>query len=401
MIKMDTANSEDISDRIRNAAQRGADVLCIKPTHWGEAPGRIEFIGNHVDYNGGSVLGVAIDRGIGVVVAPREDGKLLLDSSLAESVLVDAGQAVPLNGKASWVNYSLGVWRLLQQRYALPTTGWSLIVDSDLPQGAGLSSSAALELATASALLALYQIKVSPLELAKIGRQAENEFVGMPCGLLDQAVSSYGRRDCLVGLDCANEALFHVPLPENSRFYIFQSGTHHKLAESLYSTRHSECMEAAARLQTREHAREHLADWSPGEWEVYAKSWPDTLRRRARHVISENARVKQVIEDLKTENYSRAGKALYASHLSSQQDFENSVPELDFLVEALKGIPEVLGARLTGGGFGGAVMAWGIEEIPEESIGAIQQQFHQHFGVVPEFQELHAAGGARGGILSI
>lgn len=346
------------------------------------------------------MLGAAVNLGIAVVVAPRTDGRLAFRSgAISGEMVIDAGQLTPLQGEAAWVNYPLGVWRVLQQEYSLPGSGWSLTVESDLPRGAGLSSSAALELATASALLALYQQKVSPLELARIGRKAENEFVGVPCGILDQGVSAFGRANSLVGIDCATEQFSHVPLPTGSRFWVLQSGVHHNLAESYYSIRFAECSEAAQLLQQREPARARLCQWNPGEWEAYSKGWPENLRRRARHVISEHARVKEVIQALASGELHKAGAALFESHLSSQHDFENSIPELDFLVQQLRDVPGVLGARLTGGGFGGAVIAWGTEDVSEDSILIVRQAFHKRYGRLPEWQEMRASEGARGGIL--
>lgn len=400
MTKLDTDSSEDISDRIGSTARLFSEGFGEKPTHWGEAPGRIEFIGNHVDYNGGQVLGAAVNLGIAVVVAPRTDGKLAFRSgAISGEVVIDAGQSVPLQGESSWVNYPLGVWRILQPRFSLPLHGWSILVESDLPRGSGLSSSAALELATASALLALYGLEVSPIELARIGRRAENEFVGVPCGILDQGVSALGREHSLVGIDCATETFFHVPLPQKSRFWVLQSGIHHNLAESYYSTRFAECREAAQRLQQKDPARSRLCQWRPGEWESLATEWPDNLRRRARHVISEHARVQEVIQALASNDLQKAGTALFDSHLSSQHDFENSIPELDFLVQQLRGVPGIFGARLTGGGFGGAVIAWGTDQVSEDSIQQVRKAFQQQYGKLPEWQELRASGGARGGIL--
>lgn len=401
MTKSDTDSSDDLSDRIRKAARLFTEAFGEGPTHWGEAPGRIEFIGNHVDYNGGQVLGAAVNLGVAVVVAPRNDGQLVFRSgAIPGEVQVPASQQTPLQGEDSWVNYPLGVWRVLKSRFNWPDTGWSMCVESDLPRGSGLSSSAALELATAEALLALHQEKLSRLELARVGRQAENEFVGVPCGILDQGVSAHGRANSLVSIDCSSEEFGQVPLPAQSRFWILQSGVQHSLTASLYSTRFAECREAAELLRGKEPMRSNLCQWKPGEWESYARHWPESLRRRAKHVISENARVIAVCQALAEGNLELVGKALFESHSSSQHDFENSIPEIDFLVEQLRSVSGILGARITGGGFGGAAMAWGTSEVSEESIRKVLNAFADRYGKIPEWQEMTASEGAKGGIFT-
>ncbi len=370
----------------------------MEPQYWGEAPGRIEFIGNHTDYNGGLVMGMAVNLGVSVAVGRSNRQELRFRTAGGENtIVVPADQSQPLKGEVSWINYPLGVWRMLVDQLQLPESGWNLAVYSDLPTGSGLSSSAALELATAEALLSLVGRSMSTLDKARLCRRAENEFVGVPCGILDQGVSAFGRENALVAIDCATEVFSHVPLPAHSRFWIFQSGVHHSLTASLYSTRFAECAEAAKRLQAHDSSRSRLCQWVPGEWEGYAQDWPDNLVRRARHVISENDRVRQVGAALEQGDLDKAGNCLFASHASSRNDFENSIPELDFLVETLRNTAGVIGARLTGGGFGGAVMAWVSSVSGQMAVEQVQEAFRKRYGKIPAWQEVTSAQGAHTG----
>ncbi len=392
--------AEDRPDSNRLEAVRSVyrEGYGAEPEFWGEAPGRIEFIGNHTDYNGGLVMGMAVNRGVAVAVGRRNIPELRFRTAGgAATVVVPANQDTPLKGEFSWVNYPLGLWRMLLEELDLPVLGWDLAVYSDLPTGAGLSSSAALELATAEALLALTGKSLTTLQKARLCRRAENLFVGVPCGLLDQGVSAFGEENALVAIDCATEVFSHAPLPDGSRFWIFQSGVHHSLTASLYSTRFAECAEAAKRLQQHRAERGKLSQWSTGEWEALATSWPDNLVRRARHVISENERVRTVSQALEQGNLTEAGRCLFASHASSQHDFENSIPELDFLVDTLQKTRGIIGARLTGGGFGGAVMAWVSADAGETEVRKVQNAFQERYGKIPAWQEVTSANGSRAG----
>jgi galactokinase len=327
----------------------GADPAAIA-----RAPGRVEFIGNHTDYNGGAVLGAAIDRFVWVAAAPQRPGRMRLLSPQAKSVLeLDAVPAGRLEGADSWANYPLGVWRALGDFGLARPAGFDLLVASDLPAGAGLSSSAALELATALAFLALAGAPpLAPERLAALGRHAENTYVGVPCGILDQGTSAFGRAGRLVHIDCRGPVFASVPFPENAHLWIFNTREKHALIDGLYAERHRECLEAARALGVP-----FLADLTPERFAALAGRLDPLLARRARHIVEEHARVRATVAALERGDLAAVGRLLTASHRSSQLLFENSTPTLDALVDALAVHPEVLGARLTGGGFGGAVMA--------------------------------------------
>jgi galactokinase len=358
-----------------------------------QAPGRVEFIGNHTDYNGGAVLGAAIDRSITVAAAPNADGRFRVRST-SGTPPVDL-RAVPearLTGPEAWANYPLGVWRALGD-FTLPQpAGFDLLVDSDLPPGAGLSSSAALELSTALALLRLAGVETLPPDrLATIGRHAENKYVGVPCGILDQGTSAFGRAGQLVHIDCRGPVFSRVPLPAGTHLWIFNTREKHALVDGLYETRHRECQEAAQALGVK-----LLADLTPAQFEAKNGSsgglaLPDLLAKRARHIVEEHARVRATVEALAAGDLTAAGRLLTASHRSSQHLFENSTPALDRLVDLLEKHPAVLGARLTGGGFGGAVMALTHDRFTAADAEAIAAQSTPR----PEIIHLQTANGAR------
>ena len=361
------------------------------------APGRIEFIGNHTDYNGGSVLGAALDRGVWVALARRDDGQRRLGSDQRGDVVAIAAEKMEkLSGAQSWVNYPLGVLAALPAFGLRAPVGFDYFAMSDLPTGAGLSSSAAIELASALAFLAATQQEPSRETLVKIGRHAENHFVGVPCGILDQGVSGFGKKDQLVFIDCRGPKFTTVPLPAGAHFWIFNTHTKHALVDGLYAARHRECMEAARALGVA-----LLVEATP---EMVAaadakRALSPVAFKRARHIVEEIARVGATTAALRVGDLAAVGGLLTASHRSSQTLFENSTAELDFLVGTLVVTPHVWGARLTGGGFGGAVMALTSGEFGEAQAEAVGAAYAKKFGVRPDV--LHAQTGDGAALVAV
>ncbi len=263
-------------------------------------------------------------------------------------------------------------------------------MDSNLPPGAGLSSSAALELATALALLALAGKKnLPPDRLAALGRHAENKYVGVPCGILDQGTSAFGRAGQLVHIDCRGPVFSRVPFPVGAHLWIFNTREKHALIDGLYATRHQECIDAAKALGVA-----LLADLTPAQLPPLEKRLTAVLAKRAKHIIGEHARVHDTVEALRQGDLATVGRLLTASHRSSQHWFENSTPALDLLVDLLEKHPAVLGARLTGGGFGGAVMALTKDGFTETDAADIARHYAAKHGRTPEVIHLQAADGA-------
>ena len=360
------------------------------------APGRLEFIGNHVDYNGGLVLGAAIDRGIQSAVARRSDRKIRVVSPQFGSALeADLDHLAPIKGADAWANYPLGVARSLAHNGCVFPAGFDLAIEGDLPPGAGLSSSAALELSTAVALAGLFGFNPGPHNLARWCRQAENEFVGMPCGILDQGVSAFGQAARLVLIDCRAETFSTVPMPDSGRFWVFNTGVKHALVDSLYATRRRECEAALQALRPYYPSAVLLADLSSSDIERRREHLSPEQYRRALHVTQEIERVQATTRALEQGNLVEVGRLLTASHQSSRELFQNSCAELDFLVDHLVRLPGVYGARLTGGGFGGAVMALTNPEYNMKSAGPVAVAYEKEFNHALAVFTARTGGGAR------
>lgn len=311
------------------------------------APGRVELLGNHTDYNEGLVLGAAINRVI-CVSGMKDDRSIRVTSPGFGEVEIEAGKLRPLR-QAHWANYILGVADELRQ-LGVAISGFTADIRGDLPFGSGLSSSAALELSTALFLLKLFPFDVSRLEIAKACQRAEHRYVCIQSGLLDQVISLFGRAQHAVFFDCRTEGIRTVPFPSSLALIIADSTRKRELASCEYNLRRTETQNAADAFGVR--ALRDLKSAQINEREDI----PDLLRRRARHVVEENERVWRAVELLEAGDGCGFGELMNASHESSRRNFENSAHELDLLVSIAQRLPGVLGARLTGAGFGGATV---------------------------------------------
>ena len=351
------------------------------------APGRAEWLGNHTDYNDGVVLGIGLDVGTTVHAAKRADRMLRMEArDLGESCEVSLEALHPL--AAGWANYVIGVAAGFFAREA-QAGGLDLAISSTVPIGAGLSSSAALECATGRALQKAWGTDFDELELAKIGQEAEHRFAGVRCGLLDQVTSLFARRDHAVFLDCRSLEVQRVPVPPEARFVIVQSGVKHALSDGAYNTRRAEC-EDAARVLGVGKLRE--VDLVLVEAAAAAGTLSGAPLRRALHVVGENARVAVAVEALRRGDLAAVGSAMSASHESSRSLFENSCEELDFLVSTARDIPGCLGARLTGGGFGGAILALVVSGQENRFVDQIQSRVRTVWSREPECLVTGAGG---------
>lgn len=379
------------ADALRRATEQAfQNRFGHRPAVIARAPGRIEFIGNHTDYNGGTVLGAAIDRGVWVALAPTRTGVRRFASEQMPGLVEQPANALAkLSGAASWVNYPLGVLAALPEFGLGVPEGFDFLALSDLPSGAGLSSSAAIELASALAFLAVTGQSPSRETVVKAGRYAENHFVGVPCGILDQGVSGFGQKDHLVFIDCRGPRFETVPMPAGAQFWIFNTHTKHALVDGLYAARHHECMEAAQALGVG-----LLVEAEPAMLEAAKARLAPAAYKRAKHIIDEIARVDATVLALRAGDLPTVGKYLTASHRSSQTLFENSTAELDFLVDTLTARPHVYGARLTGGGFGGAVMALTSEKFSAEDAAQVAAAYAKKFGASPDILHTQTGDGA-------
>jgi galactokinase len=324
------------------------DLFDSEPTVRAEAPGRVNLIGDHTDYNGGFVLPAAIPQRTRVELTPGSTPTVRVWSRSfphERPLEYRIGDERP---DGSWVDYVKGMTVALREAGAL--RGFSLRIESDVPVGGGLASSAALEIAVGRALRDAFDLAIDDIALALAARRAENDFVGAPVGIMDQMACSLASENTALFLDTRSLAYERVALPEDAGLIVIDSGITHRHAGGGYVERRRECEEAASLLGVRE-----LRDVSRATLE--GNALPPTLARRVRHVLSENDRVLETVEALRANDLGRVGSLFTASHRSLRDDFEVSVPEMDRLVEIATRVQGVYGARLTGGGFGGAVVA--------------------------------------------
>ncbi|MGE5200240.1 MAG: galactokinase [Rhodospirillaceae bacterium] len=330
--------------------QTFAEIFGVAPSVAAEAPGRVNLIGEHTDYNGGYVPPTVIPQRTRVELVPRPDANVRVWSAnvgaahrLAQFVL----------GRESvthtWLDYVQGVTVALRQR-GLHLRGFEMRVDSSVPIGSGLSSSAALEVSVARALRTAFDLRLDDVELAMAGKWAENEFVGAPTGIMDQMVVSLGTPGAALFLDTRSLHFDRVPLPPSVELVVIDSGVRHQIVGGEYATRRSQCEEASRRLGVQELRDVDVASLADVE------ALEEPFRRRARHVVTEDERVLQAVAALRANDAAQVGELFYASHASMRDDYEVSVPQVDALVEIASSEHDVYGARLTGGGFGGAVV---------------------------------------------
>jgi len=321
------------------------------------APGRVNLIGEHTDYNDGFVLPMTIDRRVVAVVRPRDDRRVrLVAADFGRRVEFELGQ--PAEGaNRRWVPYVFGVVNELHRRGAV-RRGLDLLVSGDVPRGSGLSSSAAIEIAVALGLQGAFGFELSAVDMAVLCRDVEHRYAGVKCGLMDQLVSRLGRDGHALLIDCRAIDYRHVRLDlADHRIVIVNSGVRRRLARSGYNTRRDECDEAVAYLNGIDASIGSLRDLSPELLEVHAGALPDNLRKRCRHVVGENGRVLEACRLLELGDLAGFGALMHASHVSLRDDFEVSHPTLDRLVDVAMETEGVLGSRLTGAGFGGCTVS--------------------------------------------
>jgi galactokinase len=339
------------------------------------APARAELLGNHTDYNEGLVMAIAINVGTRIRGEARKDNLLQLESEgFPDTWSGDLNALEPQKEPdPTWPNYMIGVAQALKDR-GVKLTGATLSVSTTIPIGSGLSSSAALEMATALQMLKLShaqnQVQLDDLDIARAGQWAEHQFSGVKCGLLDQISVLMGKAGHVTFIDCRSFEVRHVPVSDEVEFVIVHSGANHALTGGEYNERRSDCEEAARAL-----GYPALRDVTPGELEERKGELKEQVYHRAAHVVGENARVATAVSCLAQGNMEAFGKLMFESHRSSIEHFANSCEELDFLVETAQGIDGCLGARLSGGGFGGAT----INLVTRESAESFGQQMAEAF----------------------
>ncbi|UQZ89851.1 galactokinase [Deltaproteobacteria bacterium Smac51] len=364
------------------------------------APGRVNLIGEHTDYNGGHVLPCAIGAGTYALAAPREDGRLRLFSlNYPEGPMVDADtRELRPDKKYGWACYPLGVAAVLKLR-GHSVSGADILFWGDLPEGAGLSSSASIEILTAIILKTFSHLDLTGPELAAVGQATENDFIGVHSGIMDQFIVACGQAGQALLLNCETLAYEYVPLYlGQAALIIIDSGKRRGLADSKYNQRRAECQAALAAINSgAKKAFTFLGEISPEEFELYAPLIEDEiLMKRARHVIDENRRTLEAAKALAYGELADFGRLMCASHASLRDDYEVTGPELDALVEIAQNHPAALGARMTGAGFGGCAVAFVRSAAEMEDFRRkVADEYLARTGYTAAFYPVTASEGAR------
>jgi galactokinase len=350
--------------------------------HVFRAPGRVNLIGEHTDYNDGLVMPAAIGFYCWVAASPRRDRKLVVFSEeFRDQVEVELSSDV-LRPSHTWSDYSVGVAAQLEKAgFAL--TGANLLIHGEVPIGAGLSSSASIEVATALALAEESGLSIDRIRLARICQQAENDFVGMRCGIMDQFISLHGRANHVLMLDCRSLRFELVPVSESVRLVVCNTGVKHKLAGGEYNRRREECEEAVCSLEKALPGIRALRDVSLEQLEEYRGLLSEVAYKRAHHVVTENARVLDGMEALRKGSLHQFGEYMAESHRSLRDMFEVSCAELDLMVELANRQAGVYGARMTGGGFGGATINLVEASCASAFAESVANAYQNETGIVP------------------
>lgn len=356
------------------------------------APGRVNLIGEHTDYNEGFVFPMAIDRFTYVAISKREDMILnIYSSGFKKKVTIDLCTAEP---KKHWSDYVVGVAVILMQE-GYSVSGADIYIESNVPLGAGLSSSAAIEVSIARALAAVNRHQIDSLELAKICQKAENKFAGMNCGIMDQFISIHGKKNCALFLDCRSLNYEPVPLDiSKAGIVVCNTMVKHELGASEYNKRRKECESGVAAIKIKYPNVNSLRDATIGYLEEVKSDIDDVVFRRCKHVISENERTALSISALKTKNFELFGNLLNGSHDSLRDDYEVSCKELDIMVDLARSMDFVYGARVTGGGFGGCTVNLVKHDETERFTEEIKKQYFEKTGILPDVYSFLPSNGA-------
>jgi galactokinase len=358
------------------------------------APGRVNLIGEHTDYNDGFVMPFAIDRAT-VVAGSKRDDRLIevVALDMNETASIDLN-AEPEKQRRSWIDYVEGTARCVEEKFG-KLTGANLLVTSDVPIGSGLSSSAAIEVSVGLALLSLSGIEIDREKLAFAGQKAEHEYAGTKSGIMDQFASALCKKGSAMLLDCRSLERQEIPFETNETTTIVcDTKVEHSLTSTEYNKRREECEEGVRRLQKHLPKIKALRDVSLEQLDKYKDDLTDTIYRRCRHVISENGRTLKAAEYFKNKDLTAAGKLMFESHASLRDDYQVSCKELDALVEIASGIEGIFGSRMTGGGFGGCTVTLVRKDTVDQLKRSFNEGYSQRFGREPDIYEFHAAEGA-------
>ncbi len=365
------------------------DLYHAPPQCLARAPGRVNLIGEHTDYNAGFVLPIALDRAVSIAARARADRVVRVIARDFENAPSEFSlNALARGATRHWSAYLRGVAWALETR-GIPLRGADLLIEGDVPIGAGLSSSAALEVAAALALLAVSAAKLDAVELARLCQKAENEFVGVQSGIMDQFASALARAGHALWIDCRDLSYEHIPLPRGVSIVVCDTLKRHGLVDSEYNARRAECEQAA-----RFFGKRVLRDVSPAELARHAQALPPLVARRARHVLTENQRVLDAVRAARANAVAELGRLMNESHTSLRDDFQVSCAELDALVEIARKQKGCFGARLTGAGFGGCTVSLVEARRARAFVENVAREYAARFKIAPPTYVCQASAGA-------
>lgn len=357
------------------------------------APARVNLIGEHTDYNNGYVMPAAIDKQIVLALARNTLGKVRLVARDMDQEYSTSVSKSYTPSDLHWPNYILGILDQIQ-RQGHQVNGFDCLFGGDIPIGAGLSSSAALEGGVLTGLKALFSLPITKKQIAETGRLAENEFVGVQCGIMDQFANIFGRKDRVIKLDCRNLSYTYHPMhQEKTELILFDTAVHRELASSEYNVRREQCEAGVEILHQKLSRVESLRDATPELLESCRDTMPAVVYNRCKFVIEENERVERASEDLSRNDAKRFGERMYQSHYGLRDLYNVSCKELDLLVEATEECEDVLGARMMGGGFGGCTINLVRRESAESVIGKVCSLYEQSFGERPKHYRVKICDG--------
>lgn len=380
-----------MKDLIQNVANSFEKVLGYTPTHFIQAPGRVNLIGEHTDYNDGFVLPCAINYQTVVAAAKRDDNIVRVVSVDYQGATdeFDLTEEIAFQDNKMWANYIRGVVKFLMAR-GYQIGGADISVSGNVPQGAGLSSSAALEVVIGQTFKTLYDLNISQAEIALNGQQAENEFVGCNCGIMDQLISAEGQENHALLIDCRSLETQPVSMPEDMAVVIINSNKKRGLVDSEYNTRREQCEEAARIFGVKA-----LRDVTIEQFNARVNELDEMVAKRARHVITENDRTVEAAKALSNGDMKRMGELMAQSHASMRDDFEITVKEIDTIVDIVKAvIGEQGGVRMTGGGFGGCVVSLVPPALVDAVKSALAEQYEAATGLKESIYVCQAKDGA-------
>ncbi|MFC2107745.1 galactokinase [Bacteroidota bacterium] len=360
------------------------------------APGRVNLIGEHTDYNNGYVLPCALSFGTYLAIRKSNNKRVKLASENFEFKADIPGEKLSKKIGEEWVNYPLGVIEMMKEKGLEIDSGLELLYSGNIPNGAGLSSSASIELLTAFALNTLFELNLKRLDLIMVGKKAENEFVGVNCGIMDQFIVGKARKKSALFLNCGTLKYVHVPFVLNDhQLVVINTNKKRKLSDSKYNERVKECQQAAEEFRSLRALRS-LSEISIEAFNVQSSVIKDeVVRKRAHHVISENKRVMEAVKALWGKNIDRFGELMYESHISLRDDYEVTGIELDTLVDLAMNFEGTIGSRMTGAGFGGCTVSIIKKGMHKDFEKAISSKYTKITGLIPEFYYPEIDAGVR------